>query len=139
MPYIKKCERPEFDEVVEMFQEDKTKEKLNTILNYIASLYDKYDSDGCLNYLFTQLIRKNEGSVEIALFIDLIIDKIIFIDGERYENYQRASGLLYRMKKEFERRKWADSAHVIDTLIGITDRSCNDYENKKIVENSDIE
>jgi hypothetical protein len=138
MPYIKKEQRPEFDEVVRMFQ-DLSNLDVVTVADYVVSLYDKYPSDGCLNYLFTQLIRKNKGNSTVTSFIYLIIDKIIFKDGERYKNYQRVGGLLYRMKKEFKRRGWVDTAHVIESLMGALDNLCNAYEDIKIKENGDVE
>jgi hypothetical protein len=138
MPYIKQEWRPDFDALVDMFLNIENL-KIDDLLEYANKLYYKYDeANGCLNYLFTQLILKSKPNVTPVSFISFIIDNTIFDKEVNYKAYDKLGGLLYRMKREFERRQWKDELNVIDSLIYQNDQLCNFYEGIKQEQNGDL-
>lgn len=143
MPYIKKKMRPPFDKAVEFA---KAGDVVNAHLEILEAIKD-YDFvkdylivDGCLNYVFTQLLRKVE-LLHIAHWIMFGTLKTLFWDKPRYGLLERAIGLLRAMKVEFIRRDWREDAlPVIDVLLHFTEtRVYEPYEDKAKLKNGDLE
>lgn len=143
MPYIKKELRPPFNKAVELARSGDLAGAHSQILDAIKDydfVKDYLIVDGCLNYVFTQLLRKME-LLHIAHWIIFGTLKTLFWDKPRYGLLERAIGLLRAMKVEFERRGWREDAiPVIDVLSHFTEtRVYEPYEDEAKLRNGDLE
>lgn len=145
MPYIKKEMRPPFDKAVELAKVGDVDGTFSQIMEAIENydfVKDYLIVDGCLNYVFTQLLRKlNVSEMCVAHWIIFGILKTVFWDRPKYGLLERAMGLLNAMNVEFTRRGWREDAlPVIGALLHFTEtRVYEPYEDKKIAENGDLE
>ena len=145
MPYIKQEMRPPFDKAVELAKAGNIDGAFSQILEAIEGysiVSDYLVVDGCLNYVFTQLLRKLDTlEMHVAHWIIFGVLKTLFWDKPRYGLLERLIGLLYAMRVEFERREWNENAlSIIDVLLNFTvTRIYEPYEDRKMVENGDLE
>jgi len=137
MPYIKKELRPIFDLAVGYaFIGD----VINAQDRILVGIKDKDDMiiDGCLNYVFTQLLRKTTLGFASALIRDTIHK--VFLSPPKYAYLERTVGLLTCMIDEFERRGWRrDAIYPLKKLLNQVKEQRDLYENKKIDQNGDID
>jgi len=140
MPYIKKDLRPQFDKAVEMAI---NKQDSHAILQILSSVKDMPPEvlDGCLNYVFTQMLRKTKLLLEITPIIEMVICQI-FWSNPKYIRFERCKGLLGSMMAEYKRRNWKRANSVVivlNRLIKRNDKLQAKYEDQKILENSDLD
>jgi len=140
MPYIKPEFRPAFDEVVKTAQKGTVADALLDALTLISTKQDS-ELDGCLNYLFTQLLRKLKNLDDAYVIILNVLYSVFKVNTEpRYAKLQRVIGLLVCMNWEFHRRKWKPLALLkINDLIEYMATIISAYEDKKIAESGDID
>lgn len=135
--------RPPFDKAVELAKsydvEGAYSQIMEAIKDYDFLFKDYLIVDGCLNYVFTQLLRKTETYV--AHWVIFGVLKTLFWNKPRYGLLERAIGLLTAMKNEFGRRRLREDAlPIIDVLLHFTiTRVYEPYEDNKIAENGDLE
>ena len=145
MPYIKKNLRPPFDKAVELAKAGNIDGAFSQILEAIEDydfVKDYLVVDGCLNYVFTQLLRKLDAlEMHVAHWIIFGVLKTLFWGKPRYGLLERVMGLLYAMRREFKRREWNENAlPIIDVLLNFTvTRIYEPHEDRKIAENGDLE
>jgi len=137
MPYIKKELRPPFDKAVELVKHNEVGKALTIVMNDLVDK-DMFTTDGCLNYFFTQTLRKVDSlCVCEHVIIVTLINK--FLREPRYLLLERLLGLLNSMHVEFERREWRSEAlYVLERIYRFVKRRYIEYEDKKIKENGDI-
>ena len=139
MPYIKKGLRPIFDSAVILAQKGRIVEASEQILLGMKDMEPEV-MDGCLNYAFTQMLRKVEDLVTVKIIMVLVINTL-FWSQPKYIRFERVEGLLGRMIKEYRRRGWKRQKKVIQSIgsiMGMNDHKTNDYEDKCIERNGDI-
>jgi len=139
MPYIKKGLRPVFDSAVILAQKGEIGRTSEWILSAIKNMEPKV-MDGCLNYVFTQMLRKVEDLVTVRIIMDLVINSL-FWSQPKYIKFERVEGLLGRMIKEYHRRGWKRQKKVIQaigSIMGMNDCKTNSYEDECIEKNGDI-
>lgn len=136
MPYIKMELRHPFDMAVSFAL---TGNALGAKEAILLAIKDKDDMaiDGCLNYAFTQLLRKiNLG---IARDIIRLVSFVVFLNPPRYAYLERAVGLLDCMIDEFKRRGWEKEAiPILEELLKQVKEIRDRYEGGKILKNGDL-
>jgi len=140
VPYIKKALRPPFDIAVEMAIKKRYDFAIAQILRSVEHMKPEV-MDGCLNYVFTQMLRKTELLMEVVPVIDVVLQHI-FWHNPKYIKFERCKGLLGSMIKEYERRNWkrADSVYIVlDMLMGHNDKLQAEYEDECIKRNGDLD
>lgn len=96
--------------------------------------------DGCLNYVFTQILRKTFDLIDAGIVIDLVINELFWTELS-YLNFQTVEGLLNRILKEYKRRGWKRQRKVVKVLKRLIERNdfgCEHYEIEKIKLNGDL-
>jgi len=139
MPYIKKYLRTKFDPAVVNVNMARFDDSVQVILDGVKGMKLE-DVDGCLNYAFTQLLRKSMDLVDAKIVIGLVINTL-FWGKPKYIRFERVHGLLHCMIEEYKRRGWCRQKKVIKILKYLLRRNSryrDDYEDKKIRENGDI-
>lgn len=140
MPYIKKDLRPVFYSAVVLVQKGQIGEAMERILLGVKDMEPK-SADGCLNYVFTQLLRKVEDVVEAKIVIDLTLNAL-FWSHPKYFRFERVNGLLGCMIDEYQRRGWKRQTKVVRALkdlLRMNKHYTASYEDLKILENGDLE
>jgi len=137
MPYIKKELRPIFDEAVELV---KVNEIGRAVTMIMLNLEDKdaFTVDGCLNYFFTQTLRKVDhlDRCEHTIILTLINQ---FLLKPRYLLLERILGLITAMQIEFERRNWRSEALcILERVYNFAKKRYVDYEDEAIKRNGDL-
>ena len=140
MPYIKKKLRPPFDIAVEMAINKKYSYAIAQVLRSVQYMKPKV-LDGCLNYAFTQMLRKTKVLMEVVPVIDVVLHHIFWYD-PKYIRFERCKGLLGSMAVEYKRRDWNRAHEVVIVLNMLIDR--NDelqiaYEDECIERNGDLD
>jgi hypothetical protein len=142
IPYIKKELRPIFDFAVYMARK-KNGHSIKSVAECVEfGVKDMPPEvmDGCLNYAFTQLLRK----VDDLKFTQKIIHGVIkhlFWDKPKYFRYERVEGLLNCMIKEYRRRAWRRQRKVVKVLkelLYLHDQEMSYYEIQKECQNGDL-
>ena len=126
MPYIKKKLRPVFDSAIILAQNGYIGNAAGRILFGVDGMEPKV-MDGCLNYVFTQMLRKVEDLVTVRIIMDIVINTL-FWNQPKYIRFERVEGLLGRMIKEYRRRGWKRQKKVIQaigSLMGMNDHRTN--------------
>ena len=137
MPYIKKQLRPPFITAVSFAIVGSFEECMNIILKEIKNKNES-EVDGCLNYVFTLLLKRLD-IIDAKIIIQFII-RDVFLSPPRYVYLERAIGLLHCMIDEFERRAWRrDAIPALKIILNAVKEVRDDYENQKIEENGDVE
>lgn len=139
MPYIKKKDRPKFDAVIKSVLSGLTFNANDILLDAIGKEADS-SVDGCLNYTFTQLLRKAPLFKAMTLIRNII--KLVYLSPPKYYRLNRLVGLLVCMIDEFKRRGWDKEGNKIQILKNIlidVKRLRDDYEDGKIKQNGDLE
>jgi len=140
MPYIKKDLRPPFDSAIIVIQQERIGEAVDRILNAVKNLADS-DVDGCLNYVFTQALRKVDDLVTVGIVMDLVLSGL-FWSSPKYFRFERVRGLLGCMIDEYTRRGWRrqkKAIKVIRRVMAMGIRYTATYEDLKIEQNGDLE
>jgi len=100
---------------------------------------------GCLNYVFTQLIRKLDpldSHHELTLILmDEFVNPQTKAGKRSYTNFQNVIGMFVAMEDEHLRRLWGTTRtrRVIRKLRGWLMMELQKYEEEKIKENGDLE
>ena len=146
MPYIKPELRPMFNEIYIHATYLSTRPDLYTLESVKNELFnalgevDAHKRTGCLNYFFTKILRDCLNNKTAPLLSAIM--KSYFLTDLSYESLERANGFLYRLRKEFQRRKWNnpynDVYYFIDLFSILVDVEAEDYEDLKIKENGDV-
>jgi len=140
MPYIKKELRPVFDSAVILVQKGQVGEAMDRILFGIQDM-EPESADGCLNYVFTQLLKKVEDITDAKIVMDLVLNSL-FWQQPKYFRFERVEGLLECMIDEYQRRGWKRQTKVIRALKDLLRMNAHytaSYEDLKILENGDLE
>jgi len=138
MPYIKRELRPIFDEAVELVKANEIGKALTIVMNNLEGK-DVFAVDGCLNYFFTQTLKKVDhlDRCETVIIVILIHQ---FLDKPRYLLLERALGLITAMRIEFKRRGWrSEGLYILERIYNLVKGYYVDYEDKKIKDNGDLE
>jgi len=148
MPYIKKSLRGSFDNavVLAIAETGRISTAQSSTVKLIIQLMKNIEIenfDGCLNYVFSQMLRKVTNLWWTGDIILGVIDEI-FLKEPRYWKLERALGLIDAMEAEFKRRRWRplDLVEILLTLMRIREvilHNIDIYEDKKIAENGDLE
>jgi len=142
MPYIKRELRPQFDEVIKGLRKSESGTRAVGLMMIALKSRKDTEIDGCLNYVFTQILRHNHYIFEWeGLFIRSVINRV-YLNPPKYYKLNAVDGLISRIRKELVRRDWltpqasgflSELEHLIDVTYYIP------YEDKKIKENGDLE
>jgi len=143
MPYIKEKLRPPFDEVIKAIKQKGMEQYV--LVAFDVALEDfKGDKglkviDGCMNYLFSKLLKYEDNPHVHKEFIKEAI-KRVYLSPVRYYNLNRLGGLLHWMIVEFDRRGWGndDTVPFLKGLQRFYRKTYITYEKKKRKENGDI-
>lgn len=130
--------RPPFDEAVEAVKNDELGRALTMVMLNLNGK-DAFTVDGCLNYFFTQTLRKVDhlDRCETTIILTLINQ---FLREPRYLFLERALGLINAMQIEFKRRNWrSEGLYILERVYNFVKRRYTKYEDKKIDENGDLE
>lgn len=149
MPYIKKEDRPFYDEMIaRMLQDDNgfSENDAKALAQYILPK-DIMDHDGHMNYFLTKLFTMLNGlhaKISVGTLKCFIITVLCELYQPKYFNYNRAMGMLTCVKKEYERRHGSRKAFLVKSFIdGVMEtfytQVIGPYEDKKIAENGDVE
>lgn len=144
MPYIKKELRPIFDFAIHSAQ--------MRYVGYVANITVECikfgvrdmapeDMDGCLNYVFTQLLRKLENLTYAKIIMGITINDLFWMK-PKYFRYERVKGLLGCMIDEYRRRAWRRQRRVVKILkklLGTNAYKLSVYEEEKIKKNGDLQ
>jgi len=160
MPYIKKEERPQYDEIIRdlIFNLGENREGVDFVKQKLINLLSSQDLksiDGHFNYFITKTVKDlgwingksgtffgTVGSPQYVELKDFILDVIKQVYPPKYFNYNRAIGMLTCCSKEFSRRykKKAVSAQMLLESLSnqLYDEDVGPYEDTKIIENGDV-
>lgn len=139
MPYIKEYLRPPFDSAVLMLQMKRFGDSAEQIISKVKDM-EPAVMDGCLNYVFTQMLRKVNDLTDVKVIMDLVINTLFWME-PKYFKFERLHGLLYCMIEEYQRRSWRrkrKAVKILKELLLINSRKRDEYEDKKIQINSDL-
>lgn len=140
MPYIKKELRPIFDFAIQLAKEDERTNLIVKVIKFGVRDMPPEDMDGCLNYVFTQLLRKQHFFYASAV-IEITLNDL-FWQKPKYFRFERVKGLLGCMIDEYQRRAWYHQREVVKALKKILERNgflLSNYEEEKIKQNGDLE
>jgi len=140
MPYITANLRPIFDSIVVLVQLERTDDAIDSLI-FATKDFPPEVLDGCLNYLFTQILRKTNDLTYAKIVIELMINEI-FWSKPKYFRYERVYGLLNAMIDEYQRRAWRRQRKVVKVLKALLNMNAHytsEYEEKKIAQNGDLE
>lgn len=139
MPYIREELRPVFDSAVQLAFLGKWAESADRIIFGIKDL-SIYDSDACLNYTFSRLLRDMPDLKEAEIVMQRVIFAIFIKEHERYIKYERVMGLLGAIAFEFSEREWRPEAKVVlgKLLTWVISEHYIPYEKRKRIENGDL-
>lgn len=138
MPYIKQELRPIFNFAVHLAKNERTNLIVKIIKFGVRDMPPKV-MDGCLNYVFTQLLRKQHFFYASAV-IEMTLNDL-FWKKPNYFGFERVKGLLGCMIDEYQRRAWQDQRKVVKALKKILERNAlllSNYEEEKIKQNGDL-
>ena len=131
--------RKPFDEAVTTAQMGQLSIAAELIHNKVKDM-PASEMDGCLNYVFTQMLRKVENLTDAKIVIDLVINTLFWME-PKYIKFERIHGLLYCMIDEFKRRSWRRNYRVVrilEHLLEINRYKRDEYEDEKIAQNGDL-
>ena len=141
MPYIKQELRPIFDFAVHLAQKNAGTDWIVGCIEFGVKDMQPKVMDGCLNYGFTQLLRKLEDLVYAKIIIDLVLNKLFWME-PNYFKFERVKGLLGCMIDEYQRRAWRNQREVVKALkflLSVNAYNTSVYEDEKIKQNGDLE
>lgn len=140
MPYIKQELRPVFDVAVERAIKRDCLSAVGHILHSVEYMQPKV-MDGCLNYTFTQMLRKANFISDVIPIIEMAL-QYIFWSEPKYIKFERCKGLLGSMVKEYKRRNWNRANCVVEVLRLLIERNDElqaEYEDECIERNGDLD
>lgn len=140
MPYIKKKLRPSFDIAVERALKKDCLSAVGHILCSVEYMPPEV-LDGCLNYVFTQMLRKTKLPLDVVPIIDMTLQHV-FWASPKYIRFERCRGLLGSMRSEYKRRGWR-RVELVDEVLKIlyerNDELQAKYEDECIKRNGDLD
>lgn len=140
MPYIKQSYRPQFNEAILLLKYGQYSECASQIILHVDRLEPKV-MDGCLNYVFTQMLRKNDNLIDVKVIIDLIVNDLFWTEPS-YFKFERVKGLFGCMIDEYKRRGWRRQRQVVKILkhfLKVNAHKTADYEDEKKNLNGDLD
>ena len=143
MPYIKQEIRSDFDGIIsDVLIHETTIENSIKLLMLALSKQPSDKIDGCLNYIFTQLLRTSAPyDPREGIFIRGVIIEV-YTKPLTYEKINRFNGLITCMMDEFKERGWdtpSNIAFLFELRLLFKGAFTEDYERKKMEENGDLE
>lgn len=137
MPYIKQELRPPFITAVGFAIVGNFEQCIDIIRKEIKNK-SEFELDGCLNYVFTLLLKRID--IGNAKMVIQFIIREVFLSPPRYTYLERAIGLLHCMIDEFERRAWKREAiPALRRILNAVKEIRDNYEDEKIEANGDVE
>jgi len=139
MPYIKKEMRPPFDEVIDAIKQKNMDQYVMVALDLALEGKALTAIDGCINYLFSKLLKDEPNPYVHKKFIKDAIKKV-YLSPIKYYKLNRLFGLFECMIMEFDRRGWGsdDTIDMFKDLQRYYRHKYITYEKQKIEENGDI-